>query len=66
MKEYWTSEVEEAFAKYVRCEDKNEKNEIYIKHLHIPFKKLIDVVVAQYLPHNIIYNDETRNDLLYF
>jgi len=64
MKEYWTSEVEEALAKYVRCEDNDEKNEIYTKYLHEPFQKLIDITVKRYRPDAKNYDDDTKLMLL--
>jgi len=65
LSEYWTTEVEEALAKYVACVNSDEKNEIFDKHLFEPFKTLIDVVVKRYRPDVKIVTNEMRCDLLY-
>lgn len=63
--QYWTPEVEEALAKYVTCVDSNEKNVIFNKYLHEPFKKLIDVTIKRYRPDVQTVTDEMISDLLY-
>lgn len=63
--EYWTTEVEEALAKYVSCEDVDEKNEIFVNYLHSPLKKLIDITVKRYRPDVKTVTDEMISDLLY-
>jgi hypothetical protein len=62
MKEIWTQEVEEALAKYVRCEDKVEKNKIFDDHLFIPFRKLIAALLERYSIPNV--DDDMKFDIL--
>ena len=62
MEEYWTSDVEEALAKYVTCEDIVEKNKIFDDHLLIPFRKLIDALLERYrIP---FVDDDMKLDIL--
>lgn len=62
MKDYWTHETEEAVAKYVRCEDIIEKNEIFNNYLFIPFRKLIDDVFERY--HLPVVDDDMKLNIL--
>ena len=62
MEEYWTSDVEEALAKYVTCEDIVEKHKIFDDHLLIPFRKLIDALLERYrIP---FVDDDMKLDIL--
>ena len=64
MKDYWTSETEEALAKYVRTEDMDEKNQLFDNSLHIPFKKLIDDVLERYKPYTGEVDEDTKLSIL--
>jgi hypothetical protein len=63
---FWTTEVEEALAKYVSCVDIKEKNEIFTKYLYSPFQQLIDKTIKRYRPDREGYDDEeAKEDFLY-
>ena len=65
IKEYWSSEVEEAFAEYITSNDAVRKNEIFEKHLYSAFVTLIDKTVKRYRPETVSrYTDEVRLDIL--
>lgn len=62
MEKIWTQEVEEAFIKYVTCEDVVEKNKIFDNHLFTAFRKLIDVLLERYsVP---IVDNDVKLDIL--
>jgi len=64
MKDYWTSETEEALAEYVRTEDMDERNRLFDEHIHIPLKKLIDDVVKRYKPCAGEVDEDIKLDIL--
>jgi len=64
MKEYWTPEVEEKLAEYVRSDNGVKKNKIFNEYLHTPFKKLIDDVIKQYKSYVGEVTKEMKIDIL--
>ena len=62
MENFWTSEIEEALVKYVKCEDVVEKNKIFDDYLFIPLRKLIDVILERYRLPNV--DDDVKFDIL--
>ena len=64
MREYWTSEVEDKLAEYVRCDDSIKKNKIFDDYLHTPFKKLINDVLKRYKPYTGEVDEEIKIDIL--
>lgn len=47
-KRYWYPEQEKAIVEYINCQDIEEKNRIYSKHLYKPMTKLIENIIFTY------------------
>lgn len=62
MKEYQTLDVEEALAKYVTCDDTDEKNKIFNDYLFTAIKKLIDDIFERY--HLPVIDNDVKLDVL--
>lgn len=45
---YFYETEEEAFVKYLTCEDENEKNKIFNTYLHPAFTKMIESIIRRY------------------
>lgn len=56
---YFYETEEEAFVNYLKCEDEEEKNKIYNKHLHPAFTKMIESIIRRY---NLYLPDEEFKD----